>query len=105
MAKGAVFHGTPPMHSKSVASNATRSARFHGPEYPGSKNALPNESTMGRSFDRDGNLIDSPIQDHGEQPDRRGASKFDEVQANDPTEGLGVDLSRGPLGRATSAGR
>jgi hypothetical protein len=105
MAKGAIFHGMPPMHSRSVASNGTKSARYHGSQYPGSKNALANESTMGKIFDRDGTLIDSPITDHGEQADRRGTSKADEVAAIDPSAGLGTDLSQGPLGRATRAGR
>jgi hypothetical protein len=34
MAKGAIFHGMPPMHSRSVARNGTKSARYHGPQYP-----------------------------------------------------------------------
>lgn len=104
MARGLVFRGALPVNNRVVVSG-TRETRYLGADYPGSKNALPRESTNGRIFDVDAPTIGSVIPEHGEQPDRRGTSKTDEVATHDPGAGLGTDLSQGPLGRATRAGR
>lgn len=104
MAKGQVIRGALPVSHRTVISN-TKSARYLGTEYPGSVLARRGGATGGRIFDVDAPTIDGVIPGHGEQPDRRGSSKAAEVEANDPSHGLGTDLSQGPLGRTTRAGR
>jgi hypothetical protein len=96
--KGKVFRGQQPMSHRTVTS-ATKSARYFGAEYPGSILARRGQATMGRIFDVDAPTIDPVIPRHGEQPDRRGSSKAAEVEANDPSAGLGTNLGSDPLGR------
>jgi hypothetical protein len=104
MAKGQVIRGAPTVSHRTVISN-TKSARYFGAEYPGSVQARRGEATMGRIFDVDAPTIGGVVSDCGDQADRRGKSKADEVAQHDPCAGLGANLDGGPLGRATRAGR
>lgn len=95
MAKGKTYWGAPHVSVKRSVPNApTKTQRFESGFYPGSMSARETAEVIGLDQVRPG--IDTPVTDHGQQPDRHGESKAAAVAGY---ENAHPDLPRGTLGR------
>lgn len=94
MPKGKVHWGAPPTTKRQVLNQPTKTTRYEDGNWPGSMSSRETASVIGLDHERPG--IDTPAAGHGEQPDRHGQSKADEVEA---AQRRHPDLPGGTLSR------